>query len=100
MKARATKIFRQNAKAVALRLGQVAGLFVFALCAFSAQRAWAYVDPGIAAILYQALYAIAFGAVSLFVIRPWRYLRSIFSGFGRRRKPASATPPDPDVRND
>jgi hypothetical protein len=78
----------------------VAGLLLFLLFAISPLPAWAYVDPGIAAILYQALYALAFGAVSLFVIRPWRYLKSMFGGLGRKRKTPRATPSDTDARDD
>lgn len=39
----------------------------------------AYVDPGILPLVYQAAYALVIGAVVAFVIRPWNWIRSLFS---------------------
>ena len=38
----------------------------------------AYVDPGIVGALFQSAYAMVFAAVSLWILRPWRYVRSLF----------------------
>ena len=38
--------------------------------------AFAYVDPGILSILYQFLYVAGFGALGLFIFKPWRLVRS------------------------
>ncbi len=46
--------------------------------------AHAYVDPGILSILYQALYALAFGAAAAWIMRPWAWLKTRFPA--RRRK--------------
>ena len=41
--------------------------------------ALAYVDPGILGALYQLAYAFLFGLVTIWIIRPWRYLKSLFN---------------------
>jgi len=48
----------------------------------------AYVDPGILPLVYQAAYALVIGAVVAFVIRPWNWIRSLFS----RNVPESRAP--------
>lgn len=62
-------------------LKQVLILSFFAL--LFPKVAYAYVDPGILPIVYQALYALIFGAVTMFILRPWGYLKS---KFGRREE--------------
>lgn len=42
----------------------------------------AYVDPGIAGAMYQVVYAVVFGAIAAWVLRPWHYLLSLL----RRRR--------------
>lgn len=54
--------------------------------------AWAYVDPGIVAILYQAIYVAVFGALAAFIFKPWNYLKSFF----QKSKPKAQTPQEPD----
>src|SRR5687768_10545128 len=49
-------------------------------------RTHAYIDPGIVGALYQAVYALVFGAITAWVFRPWRYLMSLF----RRRRPVQS----------
>jgi len=46
--------------------------------------AYAYIDPGILGILYQAAYALVFGAFVALVLRPWQYLKGIFARFSGR----------------
>ncbi len=46
--------------------------------------AHAYVDPGILSTLYQALYALVFGAAAAWIMRPWAWLKSLLPG--QRRK--------------
>ena len=41
--------------------------------------AWAYVDPGVVGMLYQAVYAILFGGLMAWLLKPWRYVRSLFT---------------------
>ncbi len=41
--------------------------------------AYAYIDPGILGILYQAAYALIFGAFVALVLRPWQYLKGVFA---------------------
>lgn len=40
--------------------------------------ALAYVDPGVLAVVYQLAYAFIFGAFTLFILRPWNYVRGLF----------------------
>ena len=40
--------------------------------------AYAYIDPGILGVLYQAAYALIFGTFIALVMRPWQYLKGIF----------------------
>jgi hypothetical protein len=40
--------------------------------------AYAYIDPGILGVLYQAAYALIFGTFIALVLRPWQYLKGIF----------------------
>lgn len=44
----------------------------------------AYIDPGILGNLGQALYALALGAITMFITRPWRVIRRLFN---RRSSP-------------
>jgi hypothetical protein len=53
-----------------------------AIISLATARLEAYVDPGIVGALYQAAYALVFGALTAWVFRPWRYLVSLF----RRRR--------------
>ncbi|MBF0142906.1 MAG: hypothetical protein HQL59_05550 [Magnetococcales bacterium] len=57
------------------------------LLALTPGDAWAYVDPGIIAALFQAGYAAVFGLLAAWVFRPWRYLSSLF---GRKKEPPQA----------
>ena len=49
--------------------------------------AYAYVDPGILSVLYQAAYALVFGALAALVLRPWQYLKAIFARLTGRQAP-------------
>jgi hypothetical protein len=47
---------------------------------------WAYVDPGFAAALYQALYALIFGGIAAVLLTPWRAVTAFLRRrFGRNR---------------
>ena len=55
-------------------------LVVFCALYFGLTRAaFAYVDPGILSVVYQAAYALFFGFAAAFILRPWNWLKSIFS---------------------
>ena len=49
--------------------------------------AYAYVDPGVLGVLYQAAYALVFGALAAFVLRPWQYLKSLFARLTGQKAP-------------
>ena len=52
--------------------------------------AYAYIDPGILGVLYQAAYALIFGTFIALVMRPWQYLKGIFGRItGRGGEPAT-----------
>ena len=53
----------------------------------------AYIDPGIVSTVVQALFAAGLGAVGMWIVRPWDYLRSAFRRAGRR--PRSQSSPQP-----
>lgn len=40
--------------------------------------AYAYVDPGLLGVLYQAAYALIFGTFIALIVRPWHYIKTIF----------------------
>ena len=54
--------------------------------------AFAYVDPGILSVLYQAIYVVVFGAVATFIFKPWNYVKSLF----RKPKPDAQSPQESD----
>ena len=62
-----------------MRITSTAVLVYFALTG----NAFAYIDPGILAVLYQVGYALVLGAFAAFVLRPWAWLKSLF----QRKKP-------------
>jgi len=66
------------------------------LAAFMAYvpQAHAYIDPGIAYGLIQAVFAILFGGAVAWVLRPWNYLRSLFRSrrADEEAEPASGRP--------
>lgn len=41
--------------------------------------AWAYVDPGVVGMLYQAIYAVFFGGLMAWLLKPWRYVTKFFA---------------------
>ena len=43
--------------------------------------AFAYVDPGIIGAITQTMYIFIFGFVSAWVMKPWRYLKSLLQRF-------------------
>jgi hypothetical protein len=53
--------------------------------------AYAYIDPGILGVLYQAAYALVFGAFVAIVIRPWQYIKGAFARLTGRKQ---ASPSD------
>lgn len=57
------------------------------------KAAFAYVDPGILSVLYQAIYVVVFGAAATFIFKPWNYFRSLF----RKPKPDAQGLKDPDL---
>jgi hypothetical protein len=50
--------------------------------------AYAYIDPGILGVLYQAAYALVFGAFVALVLRPWQYLKGVFARLSGRTRSA------------
>ena len=67
-----------------MRTTSTAVLVFFALTS----PAFAYIDPGILAVLYQAGYALVLGAFAAFVLRPWAWLKSLFHRKKREDNPA------------
>ena len=57
-----------------MRLIPYAVLVYFALTG----SAYAYIDPGILAVLYQLGYALVLGAFAAFILRPWAWFKSLF----------------------
>jgi len=49
--------------------------------------AHAYVDPGFLGSLYQMAYILVFGVVAGWVLRPYRYITSVFKRLKGRLKP-------------
>lgn len=43
--------------------------------------AFAYVDPGIIGAITQTMYIFVFGFVSAWVMKPWRYIKSLLQRF-------------------
>ena len=58
--------------------------------------AFAYVDPGILAVLYQIGYAVVLGIIATFFIRPWAWLKSLFSTKKSEKNPAEKRPEESD----
>ena len=62
--------------------------------------AYAYIDPGVLGVLYQAAYALVFGAFVALVLRPWQYLKGVFAKLTGRHDPAdrvrTGTAPESD----
>ena len=56
----------------------------------------AYVDPGMVSILVQGLFAAGLGAVSMWIVRPWTYLRSAFRRTDRKDHSNSPAKPSKD----
>ena len=67
-----------------MRITSTAVLVYFALTS----NAFAYIDPGILAVLYQAGYALVLGAFAAFVLRPWTWFKSLFQRKKREENPA------------
>ena len=64
------------------------GSFVFLLIIALPSPVLAYVDPGILAVLYQAIYVFIFGSLVAWVLRPWNYVKGLLDRF-RKRTPRS-----------
>jgi hypothetical protein len=63
--------------------------------------AYAYIDPGILGVLYQAAYALIFGTFLALVIRPWQYLKGVFGRItGRGGNQESRVKPTPVSKGD
>ncbi len=58
-------------------------LLTVAMVLAESRYAFAYIDPGILGLLYQSAYAFLAGAIALWVVRPWQYIRNWF----KRDKP-------------
>ena len=54
-------------------------LYWFTATALIASDAQAYIDPGVTYAMIQGLFAVAFGAAVGWVLRPWRYIKGLFS---------------------
>ena len=59
--------------------------------ALLASPAWAYVDPGIVATLYQLAYVIMFGALTALVFKPIRFIKTSFQRLRERLGRTKAT---------
>lgn len=55
-----------------------AALLVALVIVFYSSPAFAYMDPGIVASLFQSLYVIVFGVAAAWIIKPWIYIKSLF----------------------
>lgn len=53
-------------------------LLIFAGILVMPTVVFAYVDPGFLSSLYQVFYVVIFGAVSAWIISPWKYIKSLF----------------------
>lgn len=53
----------------------------------------AYIDPGIVSTLVQGLFAVGLGAMSMWIVRPWAYLRSMFRRTERKECSESTSKP-------
>jgi hypothetical protein len=63
--------------------------------------AYAYIDPGVLGVLYQAAYALIFGTFVALVIRPWQYLKGIFGRItGRGEHAENRAEPAPVAKGD
>jgi hypothetical protein len=71
--------------------GLVAGLVLIS------SPAYAYIDPGILGVLYQAAYALVFGAFVALVLRPWQYMKGIFAKLTGRSRDAGNELGTPDT---
>lgn len=62
---------------------------------FAVLPAQAYIDPGVGSSLFQAAYALVFGSVMAWVLRPWSLLRAWWEKVRAVTvKPLSATSSD------
>lgn len=53
-------------------------------------EAQAYIDPGVAYGLIQALFALLFGGAVAWVLRPWTYVKSLFRRKSNGRERSSS----------
>lgn len=53
------------------------GLLAAAVLFYSAP-AYAYIDPGVTALVMQWLFTTVFGVVGAWVVTPWKYIRQKF----------------------
>jgi len=54
--------------------------FFLAICFLAGlMNAEAYVDPGVGSALFQALYALIFGSVFAWILKPWQWIKSFLS---------------------
>lgn len=67
-----------------MRITCTAVLVYFALTG----NAFAYIDPGILAVLYQLGYALVLGAFAAFILRPWAWFKSLFQRKKREDGPS------------
>lgn len=57
--------------------------------------AFAYIDPGLITTLSQALFAFLFGAAAIWIMRPWRFLKSLFRKSSNEDDKEGAAPSKP-----
>jgi hypothetical protein len=55
-------------------------LFILTCVVFflSPKPAYAYVDPGIVGVLFQYIYVVVFGVLSVWFLRPFKYFKNLF----------------------
>lgn len=79
----------------------IAGLAI--LIASVPRTGYAYIDPGLASSVLQGLLVIVFGGATAFVLRPWRWFKSVFRRAkepgSKESNPANGTTDDPDESN-
>ena len=48
--------------------------------------AWAYIDPGIISMAAQALFAMLFGGMAVWIAKPWTFVKRLFVKSGHDNK--------------
>lgn len=60
-------------------------LLITAIFLIFPKPAYAYVDPGIIAVLFQYIYVVVFGFLAVLFLKPTQYIKSLF----KKKEPGS-----------